>query len=102
MIFRLRDFVFYPAAIKRFHELLMSSESWPRDRLRGWVQERLERTLVHASTRVPYYRRTLAPFRHRFGPMIERLDLSELPSLTKEDVRTHFDELVAENWTQYR
>jgi phenylacetate-CoA ligase len=33
--------------------------------------------------------------------MVERLDLSELPYLTKEDVRTHFAELCADNWRQY-
>jgi phenylacetate-CoA ligase len=101
MIFRLRDFAIYPRAIKRFHDLLSESQAWPPERLRGWVQERLECSLVHASTRVPYYRRTLAPFRDRFAGMIERLDLSELPFLTKEDVRTHYAELKADDWRQY-
>lgn len=102
MIFRLRDFVVYPAAIKRFHDLLLASQGWAPDRLRGWVQERLERTLVHASARVPYYRRTLAPFRNSFASMVERLDISELPYLTKEDVRSHFGELHADDWREYR
>jgi phenylacetate-CoA ligase len=101
MNFRLRDFVLYPRAIKRFHDLLNESQAWPTDRLRGWVQEQLERSLVHASTRVPYYRRTLGPFRSQFAGMIERLDLSGLPFLTKEDVRTHYAELMAEDWKQY-
>jgi phenylacetate-CoA ligase len=34
--------------------------------------------------------------------MIERLDLRELPYLTKEDVRTHFGELRADNWRDCR
>lgn len=101
MIFRLRDFVFYPLAIRRFHDFLLDSQSWSHDRLRGWAQERLERILEHASTRVPYYRRTLAPYRGGFAEMIQRLDLSELPLLTKEDVRGHFDELRADDWTRY-
>jgi phenylacetate-CoA ligase len=101
MIFRLRDFVFYPRAIHRFHDFLGTSEAWPAERLRGWVQERLERSLLHASSQVPYYRRTLEPFRARFAGMIERLDLSELPFLTKEDVRTHFEELKADDWQRY-
>src|ERR671910_3806821 len=102
MIFRLRDFVFYPGVIKRFRGFLSESERWPQERLRAWVQERLERTLVHASTRVPYYKRTLAPFGGRFAPMVQRLDLTELPYLTKEDVRSHFEELRADNWKEYR
>ncbi len=102
MIFRLRDFVVYPRAIKARRDLLSEAESWSAERRRGWVQERLERTLDHAVTNIPYYRRTLAPFRSRFAELIERLDLSPLPILTKETVRNHFDELCADSSERYR
>jgi len=96
MNFRLRDFVLYPLAIKRFHDLLTEAQFWPAERRRGWVQEHLERTLTEAVDRVPYYRRTLSPYRSRFREMIDRLDLSELPFITKETVREHSPELTAQ------
>jgi phenylacetate-CoA ligase len=93
MNFRLRDFVLYPLAIKRFHDLLLQSQFWSQARLRGWVQERLERTLRLAVRTVPYYRRTLRPHASRFTDYVDRLDLSELPSITKDTVRQHGAEL---------
>ena len=96
MNFRLRDYVLHPLAIKQLHDLLRTAERWSAERRRGWVQERLERVLCHAVSRVPYYRRTLTPFRQQFPQMIDRLDLSELPFITKQTVREHFAELAAE------
>ncbi len=99
MKFRLRDYVLHPLAIKRRHDELLDSEYWAPERRRAWVQERLDRTLRQAVKNVPYYRRTLGPHESRFNAMIDELDLSELPILTRNDVRAHFDELYAEGIT---
>jgi phenylacetate-CoA ligase len=102
MIFRLRDFVFYPLAIRRFGNMLTESQYWTPSTRRAWVQGQLSRTLDHAVRHVPYYKRTLGPYAGRFNEMIDRLDLSELPLLTKEMIRSHYQELCAENCQQYR
>jgi phenylacetate-CoA ligase len=99
MNFRLRDFVLYPLAIKRFHDLLLQSQFWSHERLQGWVQERLDRSLRLAVRTVPYYRRTLGPHASRFTEYVDRLDLSELPSITKDTVRLHGAELRADSST---
>ncbi len=96
MNFRLRDFVLYPLSIQRFHGFLRRTERWPEARLRGYVQERLDRTLRMAVCTVPYYRRTLGGHASRFNEYVDRLDLSELPSITKDTVRRHGAELQAE------
>ncbi len=96
MKFRLVDYALHPLAIKRRHDVLLESQYWTPPQRREWVQERLERTLRHAVRNVPYYRRTLGPHESRFNEMIDRLDLSELPVLSKQDVRVHFDELCAD------
>jgi phenylacetate-CoA ligase len=93
MNFRLRDFIQYPMAIKQFHDQLLESQFWTPERLRGWVQERLERTLRLAVRDVPYYRRTLAPHQSRFCEYVQRLDLSELPSISKDTVRQYAAQL---------
>jgi phenylacetate-CoA ligase len=101
MIFQLRDYVLHPLAIKRFHDLLGESQYWSVDRRREWVQERLDRTLRHAVQNVPYYRKTLGPYESDFNDMVDRLDISALPELTKETVRENFRELHAENLDDY-
>jgi phenylacetate-CoA ligase len=101
VIFRLRDYILSPAAIYREHAWLGQAQWWSPERRRAWVQERLERTLDHAVRNVPFYRRTLGPHRSRFAEMIDRLDLSGLPMLTKEDVRQHYDDLRADDFARF-
>src|SRR5688572_16530078 len=91
------DYAFSPFRIRGFHELLAEAQHWPSAKRAAWVKERLDRILFHAVRHVPYYRRTLAPFGARFGEMIDRLDLSELPVITKDTVKNHYDELCAES-----
>ncbi len=100
--FRLRNFVRYPRDIIRFHDRLRDAETWTPERRRAETQVRLERLLHHAVTNVPYYRETLAPFRASFPAMIDRLDLSELPVLTKDTVRAQGRALWADNHADYR
>lgn len=101
MIFRLRDFAIYPAAIWRFRRLLERAQRWDQDTRRGWIQERLNQTLWQAVHHVPYYRRTLAPYRSCFNDMIDRLDLSELPILTKDEIKANYDALCADNAAKF-
>lgn len=96
MKFKLSDYVLHPLAIKRRHDALLESQYWTSAQRREWVQARLDRTLRHAVKNVPYYRRTLGPHESRFNEMIDRLDLSELPTLSQQNVRDHYDELCAE------
>ena len=86
--FRARDYLFYPAAIVRGRRAAQAAERWDADRRRAATQQRLAHTLHHAVANVPYYRETLAPFRHRFDAMVADLDLSPLPLLTKNDIRS--------------
>ncbi len=102
MAFRLRDFVFYPPQIHAYHKRLRESQYWSPQQRRADTQEKLARLLHHAVSRVPHYRRTLAPYQSRFANMVERLDLSELPILTKQQIREHGQELWAENYAEYR
>lgn len=101
MIFRLRDYISSPLAIKAEHDRLARSQWWPERETRAHLQEQLERTLQHAVRNVPWYRATLGPHRGRFTEMIDRLDITDLPVLTKEHVREHYDALVAEEAWRY-
>ncbi len=96
MKFRLRDFIVYPPQLRAYHQKLQHSQFWSPERRRAETQVKLAELLHHAVTNVPYYRRTLAPYRGGFASMIERLDLSELPRLTKQQIRDHGQELRSE------
>ncbi len=97
VIFRLRDYIFYPGPIWRQHRWLQKAERWTRQERQAWARQRLGQLLEHAVTQVPYYRETLGPYRRQLADMAAALDLSELPLLTKEDVRRHYDKLRSDD-----
>lgn len=71
----------------------MSRSDWPRARLDAHRLAALRSLLAVARTRSPWHARRLR------GIDLERLtleDLAELPPMTKEDLRTGFDELVTD------
>ncbi len=102
MNFRLRDYILFPAAIYQHHKFLQESQYWSQEKRRAWTQERLYKTLQFSVNHVPYYKKTLGPFKPRFNLMIDKLDLSELPILTKDTVRKEFKALVADNLNDKR
>lgn len=102
MNFRLRDYVLYPLAIKRHHDFLQQSQYWSPEKRRDWLQQQLDKTLRYAVKHVPYYKRTLAPFESNFNEMVDKLDLSQLPVITKDIIREHYKELQADNVKELR
>ena len=76
---------------------LEATQWWPPERIETLQTERLVQTIEHAYAHVPYYRnvmqeRGILPREIRTVP-----DLSRLPVLTKSMVRSHLNDLVADN-----
>jgi phenylacetate-CoA ligase len=99
--FKTRDF-FYPIGILRLRRFFERSQWLPLEELKAYQEERLLRVIDHAYYHVPYYRRLLDE-RHLHPRDLRKLeDLSELPFLTREDVRSNFDVLCADNAKRFR
>jgi len=74
---------------------LEASQWWPRDKILELQNQRLQQLVKHAYDNVPYYRRifderSLKPFDIQGGE-----DLLKLPLLTKELIKSHYNELMA-------
>lgn len=86
----------YPGIHRKLRELKeegkLTSEQWQKRR-----NERLRSLLIFAGSHVPYYRNLFAQV--DFNPEVAELpnDLERVPLLTKEVVRKHLNELIAEN-----
>jgi phenylacetate-coenzyme A ligase PaaK-like adenylate-forming protein len=74
---------------------LEESESWDPGRLERYQVERLRALLVRASERVPYYRELFSRTGFRPESVASLGDLASLPFLTKAEIRTHHDALIA-------
>jgi phenylacetate-CoA ligase len=75
------------------------SQWWTLARLREWQQQRLAEILKHAATRVPYYRRLFAEHGLAVSQLQTPEDLQRVPLLTREHVRAHRQDLLAEGVT---
>lgn len=95
---RLPQRVRYGRLLTRSRALLAESERWSGPQLRAWQWDQLKRLLDHAYAHVPYYRRTWREAGVSPDQIRSAADLDRLPLLTKEQVRLHRDELVAENY----
>lgn len=74
------------------------SATWSEERLRDFQDERLRVLVAHAATRVPYYRERFRQIGLNPKDIRGVQDISSLPVLTREDLRHHWKDLIAENW----
>lgn len=92
----------YGGRYSEFQRFLATSERWSKAELEAYQDERLRAVVAHAYDSVPFYRKRfdalkLAPSDIRGGR-----DLPKIPLLTRDDVRTHFDELRSRTVPQGR
>jgi phenylacetate-CoA ligase len=82
---------------ERYYRWLQETQWWSRDQLESLQLEQLQALVKHAYENVPYYRRVFDE-RHLKPDDISTLnDVRRLPILTKEDVRSNADQLIARN-----
>jgi phenylacetate-CoA ligase len=79
------------------YAFLQKSQWWTRDQLEEYQLQQLSTLLHHAYENVPYYRRVFDERGLKPKDIQDFKDLQMLPYLTKEDVRTNFNDLIARN-----
>lgn len=94
----LKGFVFEkkrsnPERIRFYTNQLLESEKWSKEQFEAYQQEQLLKLLQHCFKNIPYYKNRASEF--GIDPQnIKVEDFYKIPILTKEEVRTHQDELV--------
>lgn len=72
-------------------------QSWSREQIIAWQDEHLREFIHHAYTHTVYYRNLFDSLGLKPDDIQGAADLKKLPILTKDMVRTHYDELVADD-----
>ncbi len=67
--------------------------TWPLERIRAERRDRLRALVAVAKDTSPWHRRRLA---HLDPDRLEEVDLLRVPPMTKDDLMTHFDEIVTD------
>ncbi|MBI2352391.1 MAG: phenylacetate--CoA ligase family protein [Deltaproteobacteria bacterium] len=94
--FRIRDFC-YPIRIWTLRRFLERSQYQEPQVLRSYQERRLQNLVDHAYRNVPYYRGLFDSIRLKPSDIKTLADLSKLPVLSKETLRTHLKDLIAVN-----
>jgi len=89
-------------AMQLCRDELMQTQFLSRKELQHLQWERLQELLRHAYDHVPYYHRLFTEQGLEPTDIHSLSDLQLLPALTKENIRAHHKELVADNARQFR
>ena len=84
-------------SIPRNLQRMEKSQWWPTEKLSELRLDRLKRLLIHAGTNCPFYTRRFAECGFTPSKVQDFGDLAVIPLLTKDDIRNHREELVAQN-----
>lgn len=82
-------------------KVMREAELFSEEQLFDFQSKRLQALIHHCFFHVPYYRNLFHSLNLRPEDIKSRDDLKKIPVLTKQMVRDHFDELVAENIAEY-
>lgn len=77
--------------------LLEKSQYWDQDQLTEYQINQLRRVLQHCAVNVPYYRRLFRQIGFDPNQVKQPSDISVIPTLDKEAVRSNIRDLLAEN-----
>ena len=83
-------------------KLMREAEHYSEQQLQDLQNRRLQKLIQHCYTNVPYYRNLFKSLSLTPDDIKTREDLRKLPVLTKQMIRDHYDELVAENIAEYK
>jgi phenylacetate-CoA ligase len=82
----------YGGRFGEFRDLLTKAEWFSESELIAYQDERLRATVKHAYETVPFYRRRFDERKLKPSDIRGQADLPKLPLLTRDDVRSHFDD----------
>ncbi len=83
----------YGGRFPEFKTLLARTEWLSRTELEAYQDERLRAIVTHAYETVPFYRRRFEQCKLTPRDIRGRDDLPKIPVLTRDEIRTHYDEL---------
>ena len=87
----------YGKVFRETYKFLQESQWWSKEQLEEYQLQQLSKLLQHAYENVLYYHRIFDERGLKPKDIQNFTDLQMLPYLTKEDVRTNFNDLIARN-----
>lgn len=84
-----------------WYHRIQEMNTWSREKISAWQEAQLRRVVDQAYNHTVYWRRIFDERGLKPEDIRTKADLQKLPILTKDDIRTHYDEIVADNASLY-
>ena len=101
IIYPLGDLALGTSVIKYYH-WLQKTQWWSPEQLKELQDQKLIKLIEHTYSNVPYYRQLFDSLGLTPEDIQTTDDLKKLPILTKENIRSHFDELKATDFNKHK
>lgn len=88
----------YGKVFRETYRFLQESQWWNKERLENYQLKQLEKLLNHAYKNVPYYRKIFEERGLKPKDIRNTDDLKKMPYLTKDIIREHLSDLIAQNY----
>ena len=96
LLFPIADVVMSRSVTKEW-KVMQIAEHYSEDELLDFQNKRLQRLIQHCYAHVPYYRNLFKSLSLQPDDIKTREDLCKLPVLTKQIIRDHYNELIADD-----
>ena len=90
----------YHRSFQRYLDFFSQSQWWSHEQIGDYQNKRLADVIDHAYHTVPYYRKLFTELGLKPKDITTKEDLAKLPVLTREDVKSHFHELLSTTLTR--
>lgn len=88
--------------VLKWRQFLKESERWSADKQIQYQNIKLKEIINHCYKNVPFYRRTFKEYDINPSSIREITDLEKLPTINRETLKSHYDELIADNFKKFR
>ena len=82
----------------KIYDSLLYSDSWSKDKIRGYKEEHLNKTIEYAFMHCPYYRQRFKSAGLSPNDFTGLASLLKFPILTKEDVRANWKGMISDEY----
>ena len=86
----------------KWYKQIVKMQTWSSDEVQDWQIEKMHQFINHAYEHTVYYRNLFDSLKLTPDDIQTPEDLKKLPVLSKDDIRSHYQELIADDANKYK
>lgn len=86
----------------KWYKQIVKMQTWSSDEVQDWQMEKMHQFINHAYEHTVYYRNLFDSLKLTPDDIQTPEDLKKLPVLSKDDIRSHYQEFIADDADKYK